>query len=105
MNGQGDAMMLVRADLCDRAERLRALAGRIPPGDLACRVDGIRAIAAAYGLTAVARLAEALERGLAEGGCPAGLYLDRLADAIGCERLDDAASEAILASVSVRLGA
>jgi hypothetical protein len=36
--------------------------------------------------------------------CPSSLYLDRLFDAIGCERLDEQASEAMIASVSIRLG-
>ena len=64
-------------------------------------------MAAAYGLVPVVRLADALERAVRAQprGCPAGLYFDRLRDAIGCERLDDAASEAMLASVSIRLGA
>jgi hypothetical protein len=55
----------------------------------------------------VVRLAEALERAMGEGqkgsACPTALYLDRLQDAIGCQRLDDAASEAMIASISVRL--
>jgi hypothetical protein len=38
----------------------------------------------------------------AAGPCQRSLYLDRLYDAIGCERLDDQASEAMIASVSVR---
>jgi hypothetical protein len=105
MHQDHDAMLLVRSDLCERLESLRRLAGRISQSDLSARVDSIRLTAAAYGLTPVARLAEALERGIAEGGCPSALYLDRLADAIGCERLDEQASQAMLASVSVRLGA
>ena len=59
---------------------------------------------AAYGLTPVVCLAAAFERAIRAQprGCPAGLYFDRLRDAIGCERLDDAASESLLASVSIR---
>jgi hypothetical protein len=55
----------------------------------------------------VVRLAEALQRAAAgeEGACPSSLYLHRLQDAIGCERLDEEASQAMLASVTVRLGA
>ena len=106
MRVEADGMMLVRADLCDRLETLRALR---PGGDFAARVDGIRRVALAYGLQPVARLAEALERAVGEAQdprrCPTALYLSRLEDAIGCERLDEAASEAMLASVSVRLGA
>ena len=64
-------------------------------------------LAAAYGLIPVVRLAEALERAVFESmgaHCPRALYLGRLRDAIGCERLDEQASQAMLASISVRLG-
>jgi hypothetical protein len=59
----------------------------------------------------VVRLAEALERAIGESeghdprSCASALYLARLRDAIGCIRLDERASEALLASVSVRLSA
>lgn len=111
MRAEQDAMMLVRADLCDRLASLRALSIRGSGSDFTARVDGIRRIAAAYGLEPVARLAEALERAVGESDghdprrCPTALYLSRIEDAIGCDRLDEAASEAMLASVSVRCGA
>ena len=97
-------MMVVRADLCDRLDRLQRTAGRMTVRDLMQGIGTIRTIAAAYGLAPVASLADAFERaiGAQPRGCPAGLYFDRLRDAIGCERLDDAASEALLASVSIR---
>jgi hypothetical protein len=96
-------MMLVRADLCERLDSLRALASRCPTRDYVARIESIRRLAAAYGLTPVVRLAEALEQSIGENGRgQAPLYLARLQDAIGCERYDEAASEAMLASVSVR---
>jgi hypothetical protein len=106
MKPNHDAMMLVRADLCERLTSLQALAKRLPPREFSENLAGMKRLAAIYGLTPVVRLAEALERAVAEDGarCPQGLYLARLQDAIGCERLDEAASEALLASVSVRLG-
>ncbi len=107
MHGQGDALMLVRADLCERLTALRALAARRGGSDFAASVAGIRQLAAAYGLIPVVRLAEALERADRRdgpGNCPRALYLDRLQDAIGCTRLDDEAGEALIASVSVRFG-
>ncbi len=104
MRSEQDGMMLVRADLCDRLEALRRLSAR--RGDCFESVKTIRAMAEAYGLVPVARLAEALERAMQRpdgtGACPRALYFDRLQDAIGCRRLDEAASEAIIASVSVR---
>jgi hypothetical protein len=105
MRAEHDGMMLVRADLCERLETLRRLSGRASARSFAENVRSLRRLAAAYGLTPVERLAEALEHAAAGGAaCPTSLYLSRLQDAIGCDRLDEAASEALLASVSVRLG-
>jgi hypothetical protein len=107
MRADHDGMMVVRAELCDRLESLQRAASGIGLRDFAQRIGAIRTLAAAYGLTPVVSLADALARAMHDQprGCPAGLYFDRLRDAIGCRRLDDAASEALLASVSVRLGA
>jgi hypothetical protein len=100
---------VVRADLCERLDNLQRFARPLSGQDFAASVASIRTLAAAYGLAPVVRLAEALERSVAEAGeraeaCPTALYLDRLRDAIGCSRSDDGASEAMIASVSVRLG-
>ncbi|HEX8307152.1 MAG TPA: hypothetical protein VF645_01880 [Allosphingosinicella sp.] len=105
MRAQADGMMLVRAELCERLAGLETAARRVNPRDFAEGLAGIRGLAAAYGLTPVVRVAEALERAVAEdrGGCPRALYLGRLQDAIGCERMEESAAEAMLASVSVRL--
>ncbi len=106
MHVEREAMMVVRAELCDRLESLRRLTRRHSAQDFAESVIGIRRLAAAYGLTPVVRLSEAFERAMmrpdAAGPCQRSLYLDRLHDAVGCERLDDGASEAMIASVSVR---
>jgi hypothetical protein len=98
-------MMLVRAELCERLASLQTAAKRLSQRDFAESVSGIRSLAAAYGLTPVVRVAEALERAVAEdrGGCPRALYLGRLQDAIGCQRMEESAAEAMLASVSIRL--
>jgi hypothetical protein len=104
MRPEQDSMMLVRADLCARLESLRALSRNCPTRDYVGRVESIRVLAAAYGLTPVVRVAEAIERSMGEQGRGhASLYLARLQDAIGCDRIDDEASQALLASVSVRL--
>jgi hypothetical protein len=107
MRKNHDAMMLVRAELCERLDGLQRFSRPISAGDLAGSIASIRQLAAAYGLVPVVRLAEALERAVQETGersCPMALYLDRLRDAIGCERSDEGASEAMIASVSIRLG-
>ncbi len=123
MREERDAMMLVRAELGERLaglERLWAKTSTRPSVrastgasacDIAASISAIRNLAAAYGLLPTVRLAEALERAVAQDGdrrrasCPTALYLDRLHDAIDCSRSDDQASEAIIASVSVRLDA
>lgn len=107
MRVEADAMMLVRADLCDRLEVLRHLSERARGDEFDRGVAGLRQLAAAYSLVPVVQLAEALERaGRTEtpGGCRRALYLDRLQDAIGCTRLDEAAGQAMIASISVRFG-
>ncbi len=109
MRPEAESMMVVRAELCDRLASLQAAARRLSTRDFTGRVESIRTLAAAYGLLPVVRLAEALENAIGRSerqdarACPTALYLARLQDAIGCERLDDEASDAILASISVRL--
>lgn len=107
MRAEVDGMLVVRAELCDRLDRLQRAAARMNVRDFAQGVGAIRTMAAAYGLLPVVCLCDALDRAVRAQPrfCPAGLYFDRLRDAIGCERLDDAASEALLASVSIRLSA
>ena len=105
MGCETNGLMVVRADLCERLDRLQETAERMNVRDLTQGIAAIRTLAAAYGLAPVVALAEAFERAIRTQprGCPAGLYFDRLRDAIGCQRLDDQASQALLASVSVRL--
>ena len=107
MGCQSDGMMVVRAELCDRLDRLQAQVDRIAMRDLVSGIGAIRVMAGAYGIEPVERLALAFERAImAEPRfCPATLYFDRLRDAVGCQRVDASASEALLASVSIRLGA
>lgn len=108
MQADHDAMMLIRAELCERLAALRSYSERRGPRDFAHTVAGICQLAAAYHLTPVVRLAQALERAARASSCggrETALYLDRLQDAIGCTRLDEAAGEAMIASISVRFGA
>ncbi len=100
-------MLVVRAELCDRLDSLQRSTARMNVRDFSQRIAGIRTTAAAYGLMPVVCVCDALDRAVRAQPrhCPAALYFDRLRDAIGCERIDDAASEALLASVSIRLSA
>ena len=106
MGCETNGMMVVRADLCDRLDRLQEAADRLTVRDLAQGIAAIRTLAAAYGLVPVVALAEAFERAIPSQprGCPASLYFERLRDAVGCWPADAAASEALLASLSVRYG-
>ena len=107
MRGDVDGMLLIRAELCDRLESLRAAAERMNMREFVAGVATIRTIAGAYGMIPVVCVAEAFERAIrAEPrGCPAGLYFERLRDAIGCGAADERAGQAMLASISVRLSA
>ena len=102
MRDNRDAMMVVRAELCDRLEQLKHLSGRAGAADFDRRLEGIISLAGAYGLQPVCRIGEAMRHGGA--GAPAPLYFERMRDAIRCERLDEEAAQAMLASVSIRLG-
>ncbi|HTU09455.1 MAG TPA: hypothetical protein VMG08_01045 [Allosphingosinicella sp.] len=107
MRADQDGILLVRADLCERLDMLQKAAQRLSVREFMSQIGAIRTLALAYGLLPVVAVADALARAIAAEprGCPAGLYFDRLRDAIGCDRLDAAAEQALLASVSIRLGA
>jgi hypothetical protein len=104
MRAEMDGMLVVRAELCDRLDSLQRAAAGMAVRDFSQRLAAIRTMAAAYGLIPVVCLADALDRAIrAEPRfCPAGLYFDRLRDAIGCDAEDEQASEALLASISIR---
>ena len=105
MQPENDAMMVVRAELSRRLALLQRMVKTLSEREFAENVEGLRRLAAVYGLTPVVRVAEALERAVAEDrrACPRALYLSRLQDAIDCDRSGESAAEAMLASVSVRL--
>lgn len=106
MHSEPDGMLLVRAELCDRLETLQRAAARMQVRDFLTGIEAIRTMAGAYGMIPVVCLADAFERAIRAQPrfCPAALYFERLKDAIGCARTDDAASEAMLASISIRYG-
>ena len=83
MRSDIDGMSIVRAELCDRLDSLRAAAGKTNIRELVGGIATIRTLASAYGMIAVVCVADAFERAIrAEPRfCPAGLYFDRLRDA------------------------
>ena len=106
MGCETNGLMVVRADLCERLDRLQDAAERMTVRDLTQGIGAIRTLAAAYGLAPVVALADAFERAIRSQprGCPASLYFERLRDAVGCGPADAAASQALLASLSIRYG-
>ncbi len=108
MQWERDGITVVRAELCDRLDSLQAVTRRMNMREFVQQLASIRMIAGAYGMVPVVCLAEALERAVRANprGCPADIYFDRLRDAVGCGQTGStAASEAMLASISVRLSA
>lgn len=107
MRAELDGMLVVRGELCDRLDSLQQAFAGAGVRDFAQRLGAIRTMAAAYGMIPVVCLCDALDRAVRSQprGCPAGLYFERLRDAIGCAAADDATSEALLASISIRLRA
>jgi hypothetical protein len=109
MRSEIDGMAIVRAELCDRLDSLRAAAEKLNMREFVQGIGAIRTIAGAYGMIPVVCVADAFERAIRSEprGCPAGLYFERLKDAIGCGAADageDAATR-MLASIQVRLSA
>jgi hypothetical protein len=111
MRDVGDGMMVVRGELSAQLDSLQRAMTRANVRDFSQRIAAIRNMASAYGMIPVVCLCDAFDRAVRAHprGCPAGLYFDRLRDAIGCqaqgETASEEASEALLASISIRLRA
>ncbi len=105
MRRQDDAVMIVRAELCRRLATLQQLFSMHRAGEFSRAVHEMRDLAQAYQFLPVVRLAEALERvpPSPDSSRAIGLFLDRMEDAIACDRLDPRAGEAMLASISIRM--
>jgi hypothetical protein len=105
MGIESDALLRVRADLCDRIDALAEQALKIQAGQIALAVDGIRRVAREYGLDAVADMAHSLESAMArsDGAVTVRCYLDAMRDMIGCEALAPEAAQTWLASINQRL--
>ena len=100
-----DALLTIRAQLCDRIDRIAQELSHVPAARLVQQVDDIRRTARDYGMAVVADLAHALESAMArsDGAITILPYLDAMRDATGCESADPAIANAYLASVSQRL--
>jgi hypothetical protein len=94
---------MVRAQLADRIDLLGRELAHLTPSRVAFAVDDIRREARGHRMDAVATLASGLERAMATtGGTTVVIpYLEAMGDALACD--SEAATAALLASVSVRL--
>lgn len=100
-----DALLQVRAELYERIDALAADLPHMSISRLAHEVDALRRAADLHGLTPVVDIAHALESALANstGGALALSFLEKMRDAVGCERLDAAATQTYLAAINQRL--
>ena len=103
-----DQLLLVRAELHELCEALRLTAFDANPLQFLMRLEHIRVVAAQHGLTAISEIAAtfeaALQRVQGHGHNVVESFEAILDDAIGVAHLHPTASEALLASVAIRLG-
>lgn len=100
-----DAKLAVRAELCERIDRLARELPHLSPSKLAFAVDDIRRVAHDNGLRALADVSRGLENAIAaSGGATVVLpFLEAMGDAVGCDGIDPAAGQSLLASIGLRL--
>jgi hypothetical protein len=110
MHINNDRFLMVRAELYDLCDALRLTEFDASPMQFLLRLEQIRATAAHHGLTAIAEIASTYEAALqrAQGHGRSAAITDGfgaiLQDAIGIAHVQPTASEALLASVAIRLG-
>jgi hypothetical protein len=112
MDFDQDRMLLARAELSDLAEALRLTHFNSNPVLFLTRLEAIRETSKKYRFESVAEIAsayeDAMQRAISRSSsCEAviGGYNEIMSDAIGCERLDSAVAQSLLAMMSVRLRA
>lgn len=90
----------VQNELCARIAQLDRDLRYLSVGELCRRAEALRLIAEAHGLNPAERVAADLRRKLEDEGRNLAItpYLDRMCDAIGCERQDQLAAQAHLSS-------
>jgi hypothetical protein len=114
MKQDHDRFLMVRAELYDLCDALRLTDFDASPMQYLLRLEQIRATAAFHGLTAIAEIASTFEAALQRignrrikrerGDAVIDGFSEILRDAIGIADLHPKASEALLASVAIRLG-
>lgn len=110
MDYSQDNMLLVRKELAELLDALRNTAFDASPLQFLLRLEHIRDFAQGRGLTAIAEIAATFEAALQRVGArrqSASIvenFVAILDDAIGVAHVHPKASEALLASVAIRLG-
>jgi hypothetical protein len=110
MKQDHDQFLMIRAQLGDLLDTLRMTSYDANPVQFLMRLEHIREVARRTGLGAVAEITAtfeaALQRAGSRGGCAmvTDSFFGILDDAIGVAHLHPTASEALLASVAIRLG-
>lgn len=99
------ALAQAQTTLCERIDRIAIELPHLTVSRLAHEVDEVRRIAVNFGLSPVADIARGLESALAgsEGGVMVMPFLETMRDAVECDRLDPATSQAYLAQINQRL--
>ena len=105
MRQELDGLTLVRSRLADAVDRLERDAPRLSDRLVARRIAAIESEASAYGMSPLAAVAR---HGLHAAALPGfrtslACHLERMEDAIGCRPLDRAGTDAIMASIALRL--
>lgn len=104
-----DRQMLIRAELSDLLETLRLTHFDSSPLQFLVRLEAIRQTAVAHKFVAVAEIASmfeaSMQRVIEYGGADSVVssFTGILDDAIGCSQLSPSVTQALLASVAVRL--
>lgn len=104
-----DRQMLIRAELSDLLEALRLTNFESSPLQFLVRLEAIRQTANAHQFVAVAEIASmfeaSMQRVIEYGGADSVVssFTGILDDAIGCTQLSPSVTQALLASVAVRL--
>ena len=104
-----DRQMLIRAELSDLLEALRLTNFESSPLQFLVRLEAIRQTANAHQFVVVAEIASmfeaSMQRVIEYGGADSVVssFTGILDDAIGCTQLSPSVTQALLASVAVRL--
>ena len=104
-----DRQMLIRAELSDLLDALTLTNFDSSPLQFLVRLEAVRQAAIAHNFTAVAEIASmfeaSMQRVIEFGGADSviGSFTGILDDAIGCSQLSPSMTQALLASVAVRL--